>query len=361
MPEGGDAVAKNATIHVRSPKEIASALIQSMSKRGPSVSTNVFSDRSNSKQIERKLPGAESLAALSAAFTPAALNPTLPTALMQGAEGSMAGNRGGISDAQLKASSAKDRSSAPVAFALKLTPKDDGTSNDAQSGFVAPVQEESGSAQSGADTPESETEGLVPGTSQDAAFPKGRFSIEVAAPNASGGQILHPTAVPEPNTAAPTQRAETITSSHPASAGEALRSAVTQPAPLASAGSSAQEIALRINQAEQALDVHVTERAGQIHVAVRTPDSALQSSLRQDLGTLVKSLDRAGFHAEASAPQGTFAAQSSPSFMNGNSNPDQNPDRGDGRNPGGESSGRQQQHHQPKQNQQDWAEALENA
>jgi hypothetical protein len=56
------------------------------------------------------------------------------------------------------------------------------------------------------------------------------------------------------------------------------------------------------------VDLQLAERGGQVHVAVRTPDSALEASLRQDLNTLVDSLDRSGFHTEAVTPAGTLVA-----------------------------------------------------
>ena len=54
---------------------------------------------------------------------------------------------------------------------------------------------------------------------------------------------------------------------------------------------AAQEISIRIAPPDApAVDLHVVERAGQVHVDVRTSDSAMQTSLRQDLGTLTNSL-----------------------------------------------------------------------
>ncbi|HLH44484.1 MAG TPA: hypothetical protein VKV74_15945, partial [Bryobacteraceae bacterium] len=76
---------------------------------------------------------------------------------------------------------------------------------------------------------------------------------------------------------------------------------------------AAQEIALRITRSESSsVDVHLIERAGQVHVAVRTPDLGLQNSLRQDLGTLVNSLERAGYRTDAALPHGGLTAQSPP-------------------------------------------------
>ncbi len=63
---------------------------------------------------------------------------------------------------------------------------------------------------------------------------------------------------------------------------------------------AAQQISVRVTGPDSpAVDLHVTERAGQVLVSVRTPDTGLQASLRQDLGTLVNSLERSGYRAEA--------------------------------------------------------------
>jgi hypothetical protein len=71
-----------------------------------------------------------------------------------------------------------------------------------------------------------------------------------------------------------------------------------------------QEIAVRISAPDSpVVDLHVTERGGEIHVAVRTPDVELQTSLRQDLGTLAGSLERTGYHAETFVPRAGAGAQ----------------------------------------------------
>ncbi len=93
---------------------------------------------------------------------------------------------------------------------------------------------------------------------------------------------------------------------------ETIRSAETQPAADAPKlpASAVQQIAVRIAGPEaQSVDLHVTERAGEIHVAVRTPDVELQSSLRQDLASLTSSLERAGYHAETFVPRVASGAQ----------------------------------------------------
>jgi hypothetical protein len=64
-----------------------------------------------------------------------------------------------------------------------------------------------------------------------------------------------------------------------------------------------QEIGIRVGRSDAPpVDVQLIERGGQVRVEVRTPDPALQTSLREDLGTLVNSLERTGFRTEAFIP-----------------------------------------------------------
>lgn len=80
-----------------------------------------------------------------------------------------------------------------------------------------------------------------------------------------------------------------------------------------------------------AVDIRVTQRAGDVLVTVHTQDPALQANLRQDLPELVNSLDRAGFEAQTFVPRA--AAVSGSSFeqsANGNA--------GDSSNSGGANS-----------------------
>ena len=105
-----------------------------------------------------------------------------------------------------------------------------------------------------------------------------------------------------------------------ASAAETMRTSEPAAPPQTNAeipmAAAVQEIAVRIAAPQQAqraepqyVDLHLTERAGEIHVAVRTPDVALQTSLRQDLGSLANSLERAGYHAETFVPRAAEGSQ----------------------------------------------------
>ena len=129
------------------------------------------------------------------------------------------------------------------------------------------------------------------------------------APGASAGdggfarQMLNTIAM-GPQLAANTAAAPKASAAAGPSASEALRaSEPASPQAPALPAAPVREIAVRIATPQSAsVDVQLTERAGQIHVAVRTPDSGLQSSLRQDLGSLVNTLERSGYRAEAFAP-----------------------------------------------------------
>jgi hypothetical protein len=143
--------------------------------------------------------------------------------------------------------------------------------------------------------------------------------------------------------------------------GEALRT--SEPAQPAAAPNAApaQEIVLRVARAESsAVDVQVTQRAGEVYVAVRTADQALQTSLRQDLPSLVNSLERAGYHAETFTPQemtAPAAAASSGRSFNGRQQ-DAQPDTSD-RNWPDPSGGRHQEQRQRDRQHQNWLDEME--
>jgi Flagellar hook-length control protein FliK len=121
-----------------------------------------------------------------------------------------------------------------------------------------------------------------------------------------------------------------------------------------------QQIAVRIARPDApAVDLHLAERGGQIHVSVRTPDAALQASLRQDLGTLSSSLNRAGYHTETFVPRATAEQAGSSSEMN--SREGRQPQPGfSGRGGHGDSSqSRQQRQRDPRAF--NWLEELENS
>ncbi len=86
-----------------------------------------------------------------------------------------------------------------------------------------------------------------------------------------------------------------------------------------------QQIEVRISQPQTPpVDLQIAQRAGQIQVVVRTGDANLETSLRQDLNTLVHSLERSGFHTETFVPVAATAGADS-SRMNSQREPNQAP------------------------------------
>jgi len=118
---------------------------------------------------------------------------------------------------------------------------------------------------------------------------------------------------------------------------EAPRAPVTSP----------REITVRLADLQQrATDVRFVERAGQVHVSVRTGDAEFARTLRSGLNDLMTRLDHAGIRAEMARP-GSDAS----SFKNDSrSSSDQQNSSG---------SRRDQKERQPNGNQQNWMNEME--
>ncbi len=139
---------------------------------------------------------------------------------------------------------------------------------------------------------------------------------------------------------------------------ETLRTAQTEAPAIDNPRSSpVHSIALRIAPPESpAVELHVRERGGEIHVAVRTPDAALQTVLREDLGTLSNSLERAGYRAQTFVPRESVM-QTARAMQNDFHNDRESPQGFSGR-----GSSEQQQRQEPRQQRQPkkWFQELEN-
>jgi hypothetical protein len=75
------------------------------------------------------------------------------------------------------------------------------------------------------------------------------------------------------------------------------------------------------------VEVQVAERGGEVRVAVRTADTALNQSLRTELGSLVARLETAGYHADTIASSESFVSSSSQARQDPSSS-EQNASRG---------------------------------
>jgi hypothetical protein len=166
---------------------------------------------------------------------------------------------------------------------------------------------------------------------------------------ASPAELARAASVPSDGIAVPATPSQT--------AAEALRTSESDlPAAPPTHAGAAQEITIRIEQPNASpVDLRVVERSGQVHVDVRTPDAAMQTSLRQDLGTLTNSLQRAGYHAETFTPSST-AGRPAVSTQTGNQDEhrESSPNRGGSGDPSG---GRRQQQQQKRSS--TWLEELE--
>ncbi len=165
------------------------------------------------------------------------------------------------------------------------------------------------------------------------------------------------------NSEAPRTNIETETPAPLNAVAESLRTSEPAATPASPAVSTPlQGITIRVAQPEApAVDLHISERGGEIHVAVRTPDAALQTSLRQDLGTLTNSLERAGYRAETYVPRETQAplASSPQAGMSNERQQQGSSGRGSG---GNYPNGRQPQQQQQERDQRrkTWLQELEN-
>jgi hypothetical protein len=129
------------------------------------------------------------------------------------------------------------------------------------------------------------------------------------------------------------------------------------------ASASVRDIALKLTSKDQApVQVRLSERAGELHVSVRTPDAGLTRGLRDGLSDLVGHLEHNGYRAESWQPTGNGSssahdqAHDSPSH---NSSSQQ-------QNGGGSGSGSRQQqnardHQEPETQTPKWVGELESS
>jgi hypothetical protein len=144
--------------------------------------------------------------------------------------------------------------------------------------------------------------------------------------------------------------------SAPPSAAQALRASEPSAPAAAASVAAVKEIAIRIATPQApAVDVHLVARAGQLQVSVRTADSGLQTSLRQDVGSLVNSLERSGYRAQAFTPPDTSPVGARSAQSNSQDGRQESESGSGGRNggqgdpPQDSGGGQQQQRRDPRQ------------
>ncbi len=141
----------------------------------------------------------------------------------------------------------------------------------------------------------------------------------------------------------------------PSAESVAAPAAQAQPA----AGGAAREIRLELRDADARVNLRLVERAGAVQVDVRTPDSHLASSLRDDLPALAARLEQTGLRAESwhdapAAPAGRVRMAESVSSASSQLSQDQSRREGGGRDPQDGRPPEKRQPIQPKSKEFSW-------
>jgi hypothetical protein len=130
------------------------------------------------------------------------------------------------------------------------------------------------------------------------------------------------------------------------------------PALKPAAGGAAREIQLELRDADARVNVRLVERAGSVQVDVRTPDSHLAASLRDDLPALTARLEQTGLRAETwhDAPAAARIAMAEPAAGAGfQSSENQSRREGGGRDPrDGQPQEKRQNQNQPESKEFSW-------
>ncbi len=254
-------------------------------------------------------------------------------------------------------------SNAPLAFAAKLTPLTAQVEPAVEAPQVDPAQDPNAAPVTSSGP---ETTPQSPARNHDARLsdvpekeePAAPVAMSAAASSYTGG-FSHSFQDASQQSTAPATTADTKTPTTFGTVAESMRAsesiaiANTQPATTAS-NNPVQSITMRISPPNghadmPVVDLQVSSRGGEIHVAVRTSDAQLESAMRQDLGALSSSLDRAGYRAETYVPRdaahelGFTAAQSTSSGSQDNRDSSHSQQDFTGRDSSGSHSGRQQQ------------------
>lgn len=379
------------------PAQLADAMIRSMLGLAGKVAQMQAPTASSDVKISagvKKTPASAGLLSQTASVFPQAFLPHLPALqsadTFRAAAASQKLSASGLPFGATVVPAANSSSpAAPLAFSMKVAPVADATpapqpapavANSTQAAPAATAAPPTGpavtnSAVDAKPADDSKCPATEPAGGKTRAEAATREDAPVAAVAAAGANTSDGTndfsrdfarQVPADaaNAAAAAGVGKSSVTSAPASAMEALRSS-EPPAPSTPIQSLApvKEITVRMTAPQSpAVDLHLAERAGQLHVAVRTADGGLQTSLRQDLGSLVNALERSGYRAEAFAPREgaqTLAASATMNSQNGR----QEPESGSGGRSFGDpsqnsGSGQQQQRRDPRQPQ--WLEELEN-
>jgi hypothetical protein len=136
-----------------------------------------------------------------------------------------------------------------------------------------------------------------PATEPGAAAPVLASHASIPSPSVNAGT---------PVSAVPSSTAPTAGNSGSAKAAQENRAPQfleAQNEPNQRAGESVRDISLKLtNKDQSSVQVRLSERAGELHVSVRTPDAGLTRGLREGLSDLVGRLEENGYRAETWRP-----------------------------------------------------------
>lgn len=139
-------------------------------------------------------------------------------------------------------------------------------------------------------------------------------AVEAATGESIQNRVEFPAVQPALNAAISTDASQPslpsrTASPQPQTVPETPATAATEPPQMTSAAPTPGPAGINIalNENGQRVELRVMERAGDIHVAVRTPDSQLATAMREQLPSLSSKLDQAGFHAEMWRPGASTA------------------------------------------------------
>jgi len=228
-----------------------------------------------------------------------------------------------------------------VAFEAKLSPAAN-AANTSASAAQQNSQEQGQASDQGLGKQSSQT---LP---EDAAPASAAIKAEAALAPPVTAQAVQaaPTVAHHPHTSATAQPADSPAATR-------MESIIEAPAPLAS---SRHSILVKVPgaTADTGIDLRFVERAGDIHLSVRTPNSEVAQQLRGGLNDLVGKLEHAGIRTEVSSPS-TGDAQLSNQSRDQNNKQDSSPDRRGGRS---QQDSQSQQQPSREQNQSRWFQAL---
>jgi len=114
--------------------------------------------------------------------------------------------------------------------------------------------------------------------------------------NASSGIVAAAPASIEAPSGRSATNAKPVTQEHTAP------DVVAQNDPVERAAEAVHDISLNLSNKDQNVQLRLSERGGELHVTVRTPDSTLTHGLREGLSDLVGRLERGGYRAETWQP-----------------------------------------------------------